>query len=156
MAFYSHVATLKYHQMLDIVDPRPEPNQVGSASFSRIRIQGMPIRIRPVQIGINSTFQACFFLLFPEKFNMLPKIKTTLSLIRKEKHCKLALLWIKHTHFPTCVKLGVESAFGSACFDAYLDRHLNTVDIRIRIGIITTQHCILHFFQFHVFFSLLF
>ncbi len=47
---------------------------------------------------------------------MLSKIlnnMTPLPLLRMEKHCKLALLWTNvffFAYFPTCVKLGVESA----------------------------------------------
>ncbi len=91
--------------------------------FCRIRIsigiQGMPIRIRLIDINSNQVY----FLLCHENFNMLSeilKIITHLPLMWKEIYFNLPLLWIKvkkiSPSFPKCAKLGEGSAFGSALF----------------------------------------
>jgi hypothetical protein len=76
-----------------VVDPDPDADRVGSATFCRIGIgiQGLLIRI-----GIISK-NVYFCKLFHENFNRLSKIlkiMTPLPLMEKEKHCKLAFLRI--------------------------------------------------------------
>ncbi len=76
-------------------------------------IQG--IRIRPIGIGFNSKQMKKLrkYNIFLENINMLCKIlkiKTHLALMRKVKHCELAVVWQKlkkSSDFTKCVKLGV-------------------------------------------------
>ncbi len=89
----------------------------GSGSASRICQTGSG---RSGSVSVPSTYVYYFF---HENFNMLSeilKIITHLQLMRKEKNCKLALLWIKVKKlplcFPTCVTYGVGFACGSALF----------------------------------------
>jgi hypothetical protein len=74
-----------------VVDPDPEPDRVGSA------YRACRSRIRPTWIGINSKQMKKWrkFNIFPENINMLCKILkivTHLTLTRKIKHCKLAVV----------------------------------------------------------------
>jgi len=88
----------------------------------RIRIGSDPHYFFRIRTGINSKTipNTYIFYFFTEHFSMLSKIlkiMTSLPLMRKEKHCKLALLWMKvkfFRYFQTCVKLKVGSSCGSA------------------------------------------
>jgi hypothetical protein len=55
-----------------------DPDRVGSASFCRVRtgivIQGMPIRIRTIRIGINSHANTYIFFFLQENFKMLAEM----------------------------------------------------------------------------------
>ncbi len=101
----------------------------------------------------QSQLRTCICDFLPENFSILSKIHiiTSLPLLRKEKHCKLALLWINENifppYFPTCVKLGVEFACKPASFDTNRIRIWIgiKIEIRIQIGIKTMLcHSILH------------
>ncbi len=77
---------------------------------------------------------------FPKQICILSKkikIMAHLILMRKIKHSKLAMLWLKvkkYSDFPTCVKLGVGSAWGSASFWCQSGSGSgSTGEIRIRI-----------------------
>jgi hypothetical protein len=79
---------------INVKDSDPEPDRVGSASFCRIRIE-IGIQGKPIRIDIDSKQTKKFINFFLENFNMLAKIVkivTHLTLIRKTKHCKLAML----------------------------------------------------------------
>ncbi len=94
---------------------RSDPHHfAGSGSESASRA----LRSGSGRLGSVSTLNTCIFYFFHENFKILSKIHkimTQLPLMGKEKHCQLALLWIKVkkllANFQTCVKLGL----GSAC-----------------------------------------
>ena len=118
----------QYYNILHIlsnITSLVDPDRVRSTYFCRIwisiGIQGMPIRIRLIDINSNQLY----FLLCHENFNMLSEIlknHDTFATHVKRIIFNLPLLWIKVKKFSPsffkCVKLTEGSAFGMHYFDA--------------------------------------
>ncbi len=149
-----------YHilHILSNITSLVDPDGVRSAYFCRIRIgigiQGMPIRIQPIDTNSNQVY----FLLCHENFNMLSKIlkiMTPLQLMWKEIflicHC---CEW----KLKNLAKLGKGSAFGSALFwcqsgiqtHIWIDIKMASL-IRIRISIVLIKTMPLHNTDYYIY-----